>query len=289
MSKILKRPMFRKGGPTNEGIVSMAVPRGKYADSNIQDLIKQNPGMADTIKTAEGRAALISAFAGQGRSQNDRLSDLLIKGGLETMSARPDGNIFSTLAKSYKKPVDDYLKESQGEGDFQRQARLQGITSAISSEDARRLAMLKAQGDQKYLRENEEIRALEIVANNKLKEDKDGYLNKSQPYALSQAILERLATRYIPKGFIKDENLIKAIGLIDKSGTMVIMKNMEETAEGFFKAPAPRNTAAIKTKSKYRNNATYLNPDNDLLYIFDNGFFKPYPGIKPLREYLSGK
>jgi hypothetical protein len=31
MSKILKRPMFRKGGPTNEGIVSMAVPRGKYA------------------------------------------------------------------------------------------------------------------------------------------------------------------------------------------------------------------------------------------------------------------
>jgi hypothetical protein len=31
MSKILKRPMFRKGGPTNEGIVSMAQPRKKYA------------------------------------------------------------------------------------------------------------------------------------------------------------------------------------------------------------------------------------------------------------------
>ena len=288
--------MFRKGGPTNEGIVSMAQPRKKYAvdgivsnESPTEILRKKYPGMADTIKTGEGRAALISAFAGQGRSQNDKLSDLLIKGGLETMSARPDGNIFSTLAKSYKKPVDDYLKESQAEDSFQRQARLQGVTSAIGSEDARRLAMLKAQGDQKYLRENEEIRALEIVANNKLKEDKDGYLNKSQPYALSQAILERLATRYIPKGFIKDENLIKAIGLRDKSGTMVIMKNMEETAEGFFKAPAPRNTAAIKTNSKYRNNATYLNPDNDLLYIFDNGFFKPYPGIKPLREYLSGK
>jgi hypothetical protein len=151
MSKILKRPMFRKGGPTNEGIVSMAVPRGKYANSNIQDLKKQNPEMASTIKTAEGRAALISAFAGQGRSQNDRLSDLLIKGGLETMSARPDGNIFSTLAKSYKKPVDDYLKESQAEDSFQRQARLQGVTSAIGSEDARKLAMLKAQNKQQYL------------------------------------------------------------------------------------------------------------------------------------------
>ena len=148
MSKILKRPMFRKGGPTNEGIVSMAQPIKKYEE---EGLVKQFPEMASTIKTAEGRAALISAFAGQGRSQNDKLSDLLIKGGLETMSARPDGNIFSTLAKSYKKPVDDYLKESQGEGAFQRQARLQGITSAISSEDARRLAMLKAQGDQKYL------------------------------------------------------------------------------------------------------------------------------------------
>jgi hypothetical protein len=62
MSKILKRPMFRKGGSTNEGIVSMAVPRGKYANSNIEDLMKQYPDMADTIKTGEGRAALISAF-----------------------------------------------------------------------------------------------------------------------------------------------------------------------------------------------------------------------------------
>jgi len=282
MSKILKRPMFRKGGPTNEGIVSMAVPRGKYADSNIEDLLKQYPEMADTIKTGQGRAALISAFAGQGRSQNDKLSDLLIKGGLETMSARPDGNIFSTLAKSYKKPVDDYLKESQGEGDFQRQARLQGITSAISSEDDRRIAMLKAQGDQKYLRENEEIRALEIEANSIWNKEKDNGITKS--YAMSQAILDRLSNRYVLKGLIKDENLKKALELRDKSKPMVVMNGkMEKTAEGFYIAPAPRN----KKGFGYINNRTYLNPDNDLLYIFDNGVFKQYPGLQPIKNYLG--
>jgi hypothetical protein len=31
MSKILKRPMFRKGGPTNEGVVSLAQPRRNYS------------------------------------------------------------------------------------------------------------------------------------------------------------------------------------------------------------------------------------------------------------------
>ena len=36
MSRILKRPMFRIGGSTNEGIVSMAQPRRQYADSNYE-------------------------------------------------------------------------------------------------------------------------------------------------------------------------------------------------------------------------------------------------------------
>jgi hypothetical protein len=40
MSKILKRPMFRKGGPTNEGIVSMAQPRKKYA---VVDVSNESP------------------------------------------------------------------------------------------------------------------------------------------------------------------------------------------------------------------------------------------------------
>jgi len=42
MSRILKRPMFRKGGPTPEGLISLVEPRRQYAASNYQDLYKQN-------------------------------------------------------------------------------------------------------------------------------------------------------------------------------------------------------------------------------------------------------
>ena len=146
MSRILKRPMFRKGGPTNEGIVSMAQPRKNYnkGGKTIQEqLIKQFPEMANTIKSGEGKAALLTAFAGQGRSQNDRVSDLLIKGGMNLMSARPGGNILATAAESFKEPTSQFLKERQTEDAFKRQARLQGITSAMASEDAIKLARAK--------------------------------------------------------------------------------------------------------------------------------------------------
>ena len=148
MSRILKRPMFRKGGPTNEGIVSMAQPREKFSDkgatdANIEYLLEKHPGSASTIKSGEAKAALLTAFAGQGRSQNDRVSDLLIKGGMNLASGKPQGNIVATIAESFKEPTSQFLKERQTEDAFKRQARLQGITSAMASEDAVKLARAK--------------------------------------------------------------------------------------------------------------------------------------------------
>jgi len=146
MSRILKRPMFRKGGPTNEGIVSMAQPRKNYnkGGKTIQEqLIERFPEMTNTIKAGEGKAALLTAFAGQGRSQNDRVSDLLIKGGMNLASGKPQGNIIATIAESFKEPTSQFLKERQTEDAFKRQARLQGITSAMASEDAIKLARAK--------------------------------------------------------------------------------------------------------------------------------------------------
>jgi len=40
MSRILKRPMFRKGGPTPEGLISLVEPRRQYAESNYMDLMQ---------------------------------------------------------------------------------------------------------------------------------------------------------------------------------------------------------------------------------------------------------
>ena len=135
MSRILKRPMFRIGGQANDGIMSMAAPRKNYQEGS------------DYQKRIEELRPIFQAAAGQGRSRDDRLSDLLISGGLNLMSARPSGNIFSTAASAFKEPTSQYLKASETEDAFQRQLNLAAATQGISSVEAERLARLKIKGE----------------------------------------------------------------------------------------------------------------------------------------------
>jgi hypothetical protein len=158
MSRILKRPMFRIGGQANEdGIISMVVPhRGHYADKGTVstddnydegDLKVDSSGNIDTStlagKNYARNLALLKAAAGQGRSQDERLSDLLIRGGLNLASQRPTGNILSTAASAFKEPTEQYLKGGPEEQNLQRQLRLGAASAAISSEDAQALQRLK--------------------------------------------------------------------------------------------------------------------------------------------------
>jgi hypothetical protein len=145
MSRILKRPMFRIGGQANEdGIVSMAVPhRGHYADPTGAASTNDNYDEDALFKEATRRANILSQFAGTGRSQDERLSDLLIRGGLNLASQRPVGNVFSTAAAAYKDPLEQYIKGSQEEQALQRQIKLGAATSALSSADAAALAKAK--------------------------------------------------------------------------------------------------------------------------------------------------
>jgi hypothetical protein len=55
MSKILKRPMFRKGGAANEGIMSMAQPRKNYREgTNIYERLKKfDPSLELLLKNTE--------------------------------------------------------------------------------------------------------------------------------------------------------------------------------------------------------------------------------------------
>jgi hypothetical protein len=127
--------MFRIGGQANDGIMSMAAPRKNYQEGS------------DYQKRIEELRPIFQAAAGQGRSREDRLSDLLISGGLNLMSARPSGNIFSTAASAFKEPTSQYLKASETEDAFQRQLNLAAATQGISSVEAERLARLKIKGE----------------------------------------------------------------------------------------------------------------------------------------------
>ena len=149
--------MFRIGGQANEdGIVSMAVPhRGHYANptgaASTDDNYTDNTGVNDTnvdtdalYKDAAKRAAILSQFAGTGRSQSDRLSDLLIRGGLNAVSGVGAGRgTLAGLASSFKQPTEEYLKGDVDEQNFQRQIKLGAASTALSSADAQALQRLK--------------------------------------------------------------------------------------------------------------------------------------------------
>jgi hypothetical protein len=136
--------MFRIGGSTNEGIVSMAQPRKNYQEGS------------DYQRRIEQLRPIFQAAAGQGRSREDRLSDLLISGGLNLMSARPSGNIFSTAASAFKEPTSQYLKASETEDAFQRQLNLAAATQGISSVEAERLQRMKVDAAQAEARQRAE-------------------------------------------------------------------------------------------------------------------------------------
>ena len=142
MSRILKRPMFRIGGSTNEeGIMNMAVPkRAGYQEptgaATTLDNYKIDPN-DPLFKEAMRNAAIMSQFAGVGKSRDSRLSDLLIRGGLRTLSERPAGNIFATVGRAFTPAVDEYLKGEDTEESFQRQLRLAGLTSAMTAQENR--------------------------------------------------------------------------------------------------------------------------------------------------------
>ena len=142
MSRILKRPMVRIGGASNEeGSMNMAVPkRAGYQEptgaATTLDNYKIDPN-DPLFKEAMRNAAIMNQFAGAGKSRDSRLSDLLIRGGLRTLSERPAGNIFATVGRAFTPAVDEYLKGEDTEESFQRQLRLAGLTSAMTAQENR--------------------------------------------------------------------------------------------------------------------------------------------------------
>jgi len=132
MSKVLKRPMFRIGGSTNDGVVSLATPRKNYQEGS------------DVTQQAEMNRKLFQQFVGPGRSERNRLMDLLLEGSLELGAGAGAGKkLPQALALSFKGPAQRFIKSGQDEENFQRQLGLSAVTSALKRRDEMELAKLK--------------------------------------------------------------------------------------------------------------------------------------------------
>jgi hypothetical protein len=143
MSRILKRPMFRKGGQVEEGVMSLASDgRAKYQDAGrvtMQDLIKDDPFLKDVYETAQ---------AGYGRDveqeKRDVLSNLLIRGGLGLVSGEGAGKgTLGAIATAFRGPTEQALAEMKGLK--QDPAAMLTAKTAIEQKGAERLKLLDLQ------------------------------------------------------------------------------------------------------------------------------------------------
>jgi predicted transcriptional regulator len=135
MSKILKRPMFRKGGSANGGVMKIANPRSNFE-------------VGGAAKRYEENLKLLQQAAGPAGDSKQDLYDMLISGGLNLAGGVGAGDgTLASIARSFKQPAEQFLAKRPGEEQFQRQLRVATAQGAISQEEAERIARLKAQGE----------------------------------------------------------------------------------------------------------------------------------------------
>jgi len=129
---ILKRPMFRRGGSSGEGITSGLAPRqnfnrGKLAQ--VQDELRLLDVLAPAPKPRGSRA----------------FNDFLINWGLNLGSTPPKGGLLSTAAETAKGPFGQFQQQKMYEGASldkaasERRSTVASLLEGISDEDKQKM------------------------------------------------------------------------------------------------------------------------------------------------------
>ena len=106
MNRIMRRPMFRKGGSAGEGITSGLAPRQGYNDP--AGTVQQNDLSKVNFRDANLQQLMDVAdqygFQAPPMQPDRSLDDFKIDFGLDLVSRSPGGNIFQTAASAAKDP-----------------------------------------------------------------------------------------------------------------------------------------------------------------------------------------
>ena len=101
MSRILKRPMFRKGGSANNGIMTGLVDRKGYQYGTAKEEILKD------LRTDAPR--------------DTSMYEMLIGGGLNLVSGAGAGEgLMSNIARSYKGPSETFFERQRAASDYDR-------------------------------------------------------------------------------------------------------------------------------------------------------------------------
>ena len=116
MNRVLKRPMFRMGGSTNEGITSgLDMPRQGYSLPGRVDQFDMERVLRETAAQSRDPNILEAYKPYMERPRNEALSRFLINFGLDMASRPPTGKGFSgllaTAAGAAKEPTAQLFKD----------------------------------------------------------------------------------------------------------------------------------------------------------------------------------
>ena len=242
MSITLKRPMFRKGGQAEEGIMELATPRknystGKTREELIQDIF-QTSGLTDSGKSY---AETAMKLANLGRpSDSDLLTNVLIQGGLRGMSTTGGGSALANLAKAFEAPVGQALKARTVGKQMGLTGAMKGLELGIKKDIAdKALAVKGAKGF-----ESGTIAAITKEVQNALGADAVGETAKIRAVNLAPKVAKARTTPGV---------FYQGILIMDKKDT---------------------NKPDLNYMASQPEGSVFLNPTNNLFYVKDDNKLK---------------
>ena len=136
MSRVLSRPMFRRGGSAGSGITSGLSRPGYHRGRVVR------PGGYQGINEVEEQLAMIDKLAPY---RGTDISDFLIGFGLNMAGGPPSGNIISTAAKAAQGPYKQFIEGSRGEDAARRATATSLLTGQLNREAEERKTGVKMQ------------------------------------------------------------------------------------------------------------------------------------------------
>ena len=184
MSKVFKRPMFRKGGQVNEGIMTGIVDREQYQTGTPDPFVGEtdqfsftpymekptvsSPRMdlPDLKSMTKENIDLLLEAAGD-RGGYDPLTQFLLQYG-PAAAKQTGGGTFANLIAAAEKPVASMIASKQKEDDFLRSIRTQATGAAMKQrselEASERDRLFKTELADKQAELNRDLSQAEILA-----------------------------------------------------------------------------------------------------------------------------
>jgi len=280
MNRILKRPMFRKGGAVEDGIMKLATG-GRAMYQNAGPVIDPNDPV---LQRARQNKAILEEMTGGTRDTKQDVYDLLISGGLNLVGGVGAGDgTLASVARSFKEPTEKFLAKRPGEETFQRQLGLAAGQAAISADSKKTkqdrllyLSDLKSQIEQKQTSgikltpaEENRLKAINIEI---FKLDKDPYLKGKSPAAVAQDLLSQGGYNVVEASNIanfRDKYFSgkldpKIVQSLDPSMPEVSSKEIKVTPQGVTFS----ETISEKKKNSFQPSKAYFNSSDGQFYLY---------------------